>query len=158
MVLFIIHLYFGLHWFFTAAWAFSSWRWVVTTLIVHRLLIAMSSLVVENRLSEAMWASTAVLQHGISSGSVQALVCKGSVVAACRLGCSTACRIFPDQRGNPCPCTGRILLHCTTREIYADIIFETNFIIMIIFICHSQSIIYSIWLLRSFLISWHVGK
>ena len=103
MVLFIIHLYFGLHWFFTAAWAFSSWRWVVTTLIVHRLLIAVSSLVVENRLSEAMWASTAVLQHGISSGSVQALVCKGSVVAACRLGCSTACRVFPDQRGNPCP-------------------------------------------------------
>ena len=124
-----------------------------------RLLIAVSSLVLENRLSAAMQASAVVLQHGIHSGSVQALVCTGSVVVACRRGCSMARGIFPDLRGNPCPCTGRILTHCTSREVYTDIIFETNFIIIMIkFICHSQSVIYSIWLLRSFLIFWHVGK
>ena len=42
----------------------------------------------------------------------------GSVVTAHRLCCLAACGIFPDQRSNPCPCTGRwILIQYTTRKV-----------------------------------------
>ena len=42
----------------------------------------------------------------------------GSVVAAQGLSYTAACGIFPDQRSNQCPPTGRrILNHGTTREV-----------------------------------------
>ena len=58
---------------------------------VHRLLVAVASLVVEHRL-QGTWAS-AVPAPGLQS--------TGSMLAH-RLSCSTACGIFPDQGWNPC--------------------------------------------------------
>ena len=40
----------------------------------------------------------------------------GSVVVAHRTSCSTACEIFPDQTLKLCPCIGRWILPCATRE------------------------------------------
>ena len=41
----------------------------------------------------------------------------GSVVVVCRLSCSMACRIFPDQGSTCVPSIGRwILIHCTTKQ------------------------------------------
>ena len=60
------------------------WRVGLLFVMVHRLLIAMASLVEE---------------HGLQS--VQALI-----VVVYGLSCSVACRIFPNQGLNPCP------LHC----------------------------------------------
>ena len=51
-----------------------------------------------------------VVAHGLQSA--------GSVVVVHGLSCSTACRIFPGQGSNPCPCIGRrILNNCATREV-----------------------------------------
>ena len=52
-----------------------------SVVMVHRLLIAVASLVAEHRLLGA----------------------RASVVAAHRLSCSLSCRIFPDTGLNPCP-------------------------------------------------------
>ena len=72
-------------------------------LVVHRLLLAVASLVEERRL----WA------HWL-----QQLQLAGSAVVAHGLSSSMACGIFLDQGSNPCPCTARwILNHGTTMEV-----------------------------------------
>ena len=92
---FIYAIYFlavmGLH---CCPWAFSSYgEWGLFFVVLHRLLIAVDSSVVEHRLQ-----------------GVQA-----SAVVALGLSCSAACGIFPDQGWEPC--TGRrILHHWTNRE------------------------------------------
>ena len=68
----------------------------VSLVMAHRLLIVVSSLVVEPRLYGG-WASVVVVP-GLSS--------TGSVAVVHRLSCSAACGIFPDQGLNLCP------LHC----------------------------------------------
>ena len=51
-----------------------------------------------------------VVVHGLKSADL--------VVVACRLGCSAARGIFPDQGLICVPCIGRrILNHCATREV-----------------------------------------
>ena len=51
MNLFILFIYFWLHWVFIAAWAFSSCsEWGLLFVAVHGLLIAVASLVAEHRL------------------------------------------------------------------------------------------------------------
>ena len=67
--------------------------------VVHVLLIAVASLVVEHRLQahglHQLWhVSSVVMAHELQS--------TGSVVVVHRLSCSTACGIFPDQGSNPC--------------------------------------------------------
>ena len=68
----------GLH---CCSWAFSSCsEWGLLSSLVRGLPVAVTSLVVEHRLSST-----------------------GSVVLAHGLSCFTACGIFPDQESNPCP-------------------------------------------------------
>ena len=67
---------------------------------VHRLLIAVASLVAEHGLQahglQQLWhMGSAVVARGPQSA--------GSVVVAHGLSCSAACGIFPDQGSNPCP-------------------------------------------------------
>ena len=40
---------------------------------------------------------------GLQARRLQELQRSGSAVVAHRLGCSTACAVFPDQESNPCP-------------------------------------------------------
>ena len=81
--------------------AFSSCgKWGLLFIAVHRLLIAVASLVVKHRLQacglQQLWhMGSVVVAHGLQSA--------GSVVVAHGLSCSAACGIFPDQGSNLCP-------------------------------------------------------
>ena len=101
---FLNYFYFRLHWVFVAARRlFSSCgEQGLLSIVVHRLLIVVASLVAE---------------HGLQVCGLQQLWHAGSVVVAHGLSCSAACGIFPDQGSNPCPCIDRrILDHCANRE------------------------------------------
>ena len=81
---------------------------------VHRLLIAVASLVAERRL----WGeqASAVVVLGLSS--------TGSVVMVRGLSCSMACGIFQTRDQTHVSCTGRwILYHRATREALFFLIF-----------------------------------
>ena len=85
--LFMVEL--GLHF---CPWAFSSCCNWLPFVLVPRLLIAVASLVAENRL-ESIWASTVGAWGSQSTGSA---------VAGHRLSFSEAPGIFPVQGSNPC--------------------------------------------------------
>ena len=82
---------------------------------VHRLLIAVASLVAElgsrcagfsscGTRAQQLWnVGSVVVAHGLSVCGLQQLWHAGSVVVAHGLSCSAACGIFPDQGLNPCP-------------------------------------------------------
>ena len=84
MSFFFLCIYLWLRWVFHCYTGFSlaavSRGYSLFIVAVHRLLIAVASLIVEHRLQGA-----------------------GSAVAANGLCCATACGIFPDQGSNPCP-------------------------------------------------------
>ena len=88
----------GLHF---CAWALSSCgERGLLFVAVHRLLIAVTSLVVEHGLQarglQQLWhVGSVVVAHRLQS--------IGSVIVAHGLSCSVACGIFPDQGSNPCP-------------------------------------------------------
>ena len=83
------------------SWAFSSCgKWGLLFFVVRRLLTAVASLVVEQRLQacglQQLWhVGSVVVACNLQS--------TGSVVVAHGLSCSTACWIFSDQGLNPCP-------------------------------------------------------
>ena len=100
---YFIYLFnFRLRWVFVAAlrlFSSCSERGLLLA-VVHRLLIAVASLVAEHGLQACMlqqlWhVGSVVVAHRLQS--------TGSVVVAHRLSCSAACGIFPDQGSNPCP-------------------------------------------------------
>ena len=87
----------GLRWW---AWAYSSCgKWGLLFAAVHRLLIAVPSLVVEHRSQASRASVVAVHRLRVVAHGLQSL---GSVVRVQGLSCSTECGIFSDQEPNPC--------------------------------------------------------
>ena len=95
---FFVCLFVWLHWVFIALHRLS-------LVAVQGLHIGDFSLCRAQALS--VWASV-VMACGLQS--------VGSVVVAHGTSCSTACVIFPDQTLKLCPCIGRWILPCATRE------------------------------------------
>ena len=101
------------------SWAFSSCsEWGLLFIEVHRLLIAVASLVVE---------------HGLQVRGLQQLQHAGSAVVAHGLSCTTACRSSCTRDRTRVSCTGRqILNHCATREVPLHL-FRCSLILSVIF-------------------------
>ena len=109
LIFFLHHFYLFLNfiYFFVAALGprccaravSSCGEWGPLLVAIRRLLIVVSSLVVEHGLQvrglQQLWhAGSVVVAHGLQSA--------GSAVVAHGLSCSVACGIFPDQGSNPC--------------------------------------------------------
>ena len=87
----------GLCWW---AWAYSSGgKWGLLFVAVHRLLIAVPSLVVEHRLQASRASVVAIHRLGVVAHGLQSW---GSVLKVQGLSCSVECGIFSDQESNPC--------------------------------------------------------